>query len=102
MSTSYEEGARSFPHIPEDDVERDVSGSSGTKRYATRSSTSAQKQKVGQEHMFHQKVSGLGNRIKRTHMYVYMWQDMRKRITLCKVLSFAILHAIVIQQQRDP
>ena len=51
MSTSYEEGARSFPHIPEDEPEKDTPG----KRYSTRSST--QKQKVGHEHMFHQKVS---------------------------------------------
>ena len=55
MSTSYEEGARSFPHIPDDDTERDAPGSS--KRYDTRSSTGTQK-KLGQEHMFHQKVSG--------------------------------------------
>ena len=51
MSTSYEEGARSFPHIPEDEPEKDAPG----KRYSTRSSS--QKQKVGHEHMFHQKVS---------------------------------------------
>lgn len=58
MSTSYEEGARSFPHIPDDDTERDAPGSS--KRYGTRSITGTQK-KVGQEHMFHQKVSGTKN-----------------------------------------
>lgn len=51
MSTSYEEGARSFPHIPDDEPEKDAPG----KRYTTRSTT--QKQKVGHEHMFHQKVS---------------------------------------------
>ena len=49
MSTSYEEGARSFPHIPEDEAEKDAPG----KRYSTRSSS----KKVGHEHMFHQKVS---------------------------------------------
>ena len=59
MSTSYEEGARSFPHIPDDDTERDAPGSS--KRHGTRSSIGTQK-KVGQEHMFHQKVSGTNNR----------------------------------------
>lgn len=47
MSTSYEEGARSFPHIPEDEAEKDAPG----KRYSTRSSS----KKVGHEHMFHQK-----------------------------------------------
>ena len=54
MSTSYEEGARSFPHIPEDDTEKDAPRSS-PKRFSARSTTGAQK--VGQEHMFHQKVS---------------------------------------------
>ena len=46
MSSSYEEGARSFPHIPDDDTVRDAP-SSAYKR----------QQRVGQEHMFHQKVS---------------------------------------------
>ena len=48
MSSSYEEGARSFPHIPDDDTMRDAP-SSAYKR----------QQRVGQEHMFHQKVSGV-------------------------------------------
>ena len=61
ISTSYKEGAHSFPHIPEDYVESDTPGLSGTKCYATRSSTSAQKQKV----------SGLGNHIKCTYTYMY-------------------------------
>lgn len=63
MSTSYEEGARSFPHIPDDDTERDAPGSS--KRYGVRSGA----QKVGQEHMFHQKVSYWHIKIGHVHVH---------------------------------
>ena len=44
MSTSYEEGARSFPHIPDDEPMKDAPRKRPPK-------------KVGHEHMFHQKVS---------------------------------------------